>query len=63
MTDEHDWDLSSVAQESIYAVAICRQCGLTRSAIVSRGKRENYIDLSGTCSKAPPAKEPLGAYS
>ena len=64
MTDEHDWDLSSVAEDkSFYAVAICRRCGLTRSALVSRGQRENYIDLSGTCPKALPPKEPLVEYA
>jgi hypothetical protein len=42
----HDWHLSSeVIGDTIYAVAICRKCGATRSGFVGRGKTEKQFSV------------------
>jgi hypothetical protein len=55
----HDWTISSaVAEENIYAVAICARCGVARSEYVGRRSAEGHLDLGGSCPAEKPADDP-----
>jgi hypothetical protein len=53
---KHDWQLAPVSVgNTIWAVAICRQCGTTRSVI--SGRTDKRIDLAGECRTDEPITE------
>lgn len=60
----HEWHFSSVSQgQSLFAIAICGKCGLSRSGLVSRGTAKvKYLDLSGECGDTPEPQEPHVAW-
>ena len=52
----HSWQLSSVIDEkTIYVVAACDRCGLSRAAVSGRGITDRHVNLAGECpGDSPP---------
>jgi hypothetical protein len=63
MTEQrHNWQIAPVVTDgkSIYAVAVCDRCGVSRSAPVGFAHDETHLDLRGECPGAPQEPHTVG---
>lgn len=52
-----------IGTETPLVIAVCRRCGLIRSATIPDTTQERHIGLGGACPGEPQVQEPVGAAS